>query len=132
MNSNSKLNIFSTWKGPTYWYNPNCLWRGWNKYCKIAYCHPSVFLLKQMPVCGGVRKHAQFVFPHIQSNGHLFLKHAFSWDQIFTACSNVCVLVFLNITGNLIIIASAISISEISSGVRMWYVSYSATQRADE
>lgn len=96
--------------------------------------HITILLFFYWNIClyVGVRKHAQFVYPQIQSNGHLFLKHAFWWDQIFTACSNVCVLVFLKITGNLIIIASAISISEISSGVRMWYVSYSATQRADE
>lgn len=96
--------------------------------------HIAILLFFYWNIClyAGVRKHAQFVYPQIQSNGHLFLKHAFWWDQIFTACSNVCVLVFLKITGNLIIIASAISISEISSGVRMWYVSYSATQRADE
>lgn len=80
--------------------------------------HIAILLFFYWNIClyAGVRKHAQFVYPQIQSNGHLFLKHAFWWDQIFTACSNVCVLVFLKITGNLIIIASAISISEISSG----------------
>lgn len=80
--------------------------------------HIAILLFFYWNIClyVGVRKHAQFVYPQIQSNGHLFLKHAFWWDQIFTACSNVCVLVFLKITGNLIIIASAISISEISSG----------------
>lgn len=60
--------------------------------------HIAILLFFYWNIClyVGVRKHAQFVYPQIQSNGHLFLKHAFWWDQIFTACSNVCVLVFKN------------------------------------
>lgn len=41
--------------------------------------HIAILLFFYLNIClyAGVRKHAQFVYPQIQSNGHLFLKHAF-------------------------------------------------------